>query len=80
MLLIKNGALKWLGLQPSLKAIRTELISIAQVSPAATTVVPTLSEARTTKIPNSRVRYYRYQRAPCQAVPRAVGALKTRRQ
>jgi len=78
MLLIKNGALKWLGLQPSLKAIRMELISIAQVSPAVTTVVPTLSEARTTKIPNSRVRYYRYQRTTCQAVPRAVGVLKTR--
>jgi hypothetical protein len=43
-------------------------------------VVPTLSEARTTKIPNSRVRYYRYQRTTCQAVPRAIGVLKTSRQ
>jgi hypothetical protein len=72
MLLMKNGALKWLGLQPSLKAICTELTSIAQVSPAAATVLTTLTEARTPKIPNSRFLYYRYQRASCQAVPRLI--------
>ncbi len=55
MLLMKNRALKWLGLQPSLKASCTELISIVQVSAAVTSVLPTLTRSAHAKNPELEI-------------------------
>ena len=72
MLLMKNGALKWLRLafraQGGMHGAEQHR---AGESSREQTVITDLGEARTRKIPNSRFAYYRYQRTPCQAVPRA---------